>query len=165
MPARMAASFGWTVEAAPSSRLRSASRSERSCSASVSATPLPSLRDCAERRGQLVERLDVRRGRDVAQRGVQVGAGAVRGDGAADLAGQQVRPGRCLVERVGHVGDRVLEAVLRGERADEREEVGQLARDLGLARLRPGAEVLGREDVADEGERQGEEQRAPRTAA
>ena len=113
-----------------------------------------------ERGGELVERLDVGSRGDVAQRGVQIGAGAVGGDGAPDLAGEQVATRGRQMERVGDVRDRVLEAVLRGERPDEREEVRQLAGDLGLAALRPGGEVLGREHVAHEGEREGEQQRS-----
>ena len=65
------------------------------------------------------------------------------------------------MERVRHVGDGMLEPVLRGERSDQREEVRQLANHLSLARLRPGPEVLGREDVANECQWQGQQQRNP----
>ena len=97
---------------------------------------------------KLVELLEVGRSRDVAQRREQVGARAIGGDRAADLAREQVLALRGVVERVGHVGDRVLQAVLRGERAHEGEEVGQLPRELGLRALPSDAEVLGREQVA-----------------
>jgi hypothetical protein len=59
---------------------------------------------------------------------------------------------------VGHRRHRAFEPRALRERPNERQEVGQLAHELCLAAATQRAQVLGREDVADEGERQGEEE-------
>ena len=63
------------------------------------------------------------------------------------------------MERVGHLGHRALEGVPLGERAHQRQEVGQLAAQLALPTPTQPAEVLGREDVADEGDGERDQQR------
>ena len=117
------------------SRLRSASRSDRSCSPSVSPIPLPSLRDCASAAASSSSASmsdAAATSRSAAYRSVPVpyAATALRIWRASRFAAR----GR-LVERIGHVRHRVLEAVLGGQRPDEREEVRELACDLGLPRL------------------------------
>src|SRR3990170_3721924 len=68
------------------------------------------------------------------------------------------------IRRSGHVRhgrDRLLQPLPFGQRPDESEEVRQLTRQLRLAALAERAEVFGREDVADEGQRQRKDEREP----
>ena len=63
------------------------------------------------------------------------------------------------MERVGDVGHGPLERQALGKGPDEGEEVRQLPPQLALPASTEPAEVLGREDVADEGDREGDQQR------
>ena len=112
----------------------------------------------SERSREFVERFEVCGRGDVPQRIEQIRANPIRGHCGAHLLREQMPPTRRLMECVRDLGDRVLQAGLRRQRPNKGEEVGQFAQQLGLAFPRSVAQILGREDVADERRGEGDQE-------